>query len=256
MLKNRTLLGLVSILVALVFCFGVAPLVSKKVSENEEVFVLSKTLERGGVLTEDKITTIKVESRYVPSNVIKDKEDVLGKVAVEPSYEGDFLLRDRFSEEMGQLDDIYRALGVDEYAVSISVKGLEGSVSGTLLPGDIVSVFSDSGILEAMRYVEVLAIADNTGKKDEDDESKKIDYVVLKLSEDQISYVTDEQYVLGLKYRGSQKQVFLDAQKKILAGEHTGDIDVEAGEQTPDIDTETLGQEQEPAGTEAEGLDE
>lgn len=219
MFKNRTLLGLVSILIALVFCFGVAPLVSKKVTENKEVYILSSPLQRGDIITEDKVSTIKIETQYIPDGAVGELQEIMGKMATEPSYTGDFLITERFSEELKQLDDVYRALGNDEYAVSVSVDGLAGSVSGTLLPGDIVSVFEEGGaLLEEMRYVEVLAIADSTGKKEDDDESKKIDYVVLRLTEEQITLLTSEHYTLALKYRGSQKDKFLEAQKNVSAG--------------------------------------
>ena len=79
---NRTVVGIICIVVALAICFGVAPLVNRLSDGKTEIVRIIKDVPAGATIEEADIEVVEVGSYNLPSNIITDKSQVLGKCAL------------------------------------------------------------------------------------------------------------------------------------------------------------------------------
>ena len=55
--KNRTVIGVICILLALVICFGITPLFNRGISQKAEIVRVTKDIHAGELITKDMVTT-------------------------------------------------------------------------------------------------------------------------------------------------------------------------------------------------------
>ncbi|MFY9214246.1 MAG: SAF domain-containing protein [Tissierellaceae bacterium] len=79
--KNRTVLGLGSIILALLLSFGVTPFMNKAMRSQVTIIRASKNIKKGEEITADKITKVKVGGYNLPQQVIKEQNELVGKYA-------------------------------------------------------------------------------------------------------------------------------------------------------------------------------
>jgi len=91
-LKSRTVLGVICIVVSLLICFGVTPLFNKEVSKKVEIVRVVKDIKIGDKITGDMVRTVEVGSLNLPSEVMKNKENVIGKYASADMAPGDYII--------------------------------------------------------------------------------------------------------------------------------------------------------------------
>lgn len=60
--KNRTVIGVICILLALVICFGITPLFNQSISQKAEIVRVTKDIHAGELITQDMVTTAEVGS--------------------------------------------------------------------------------------------------------------------------------------------------------------------------------------------------
>ena len=60
--KNRTVIGIICILLALVICFGITPLFNQSISQKAEIVRVTKDIHAGELITKDMVTTTEVGS--------------------------------------------------------------------------------------------------------------------------------------------------------------------------------------------------
>lgn len=140
MSSNRTIIGIVCIVLALVMCFGVAPLVNKLTERTTEVVRMTKAVDKGSIVTEDDVIVEKVGSFNLPGNVIKDKNEVVGRRAAVDLFAGQELLPDMISGAASTADDILDSMDLQKKAISITISSFAAGVSGKLETGDVVGV--------------------------------------------------------------------------------------------------------------------
>ena len=58
--KNRTVVGVICILLSLLICFGVTPLFNKSISQKTEIVRVTKEIKAGDEITKDMIQTVEV----------------------------------------------------------------------------------------------------------------------------------------------------------------------------------------------------
>ena len=58
--KNRTVIGVICILLALVICFGITPLFNQSISQKAEIVRVTKDIHAGELITRDMVTTAEV----------------------------------------------------------------------------------------------------------------------------------------------------------------------------------------------------
>lgn len=60
LLKNRTAIGVICILLSLLICFGVTPLFNKSVSQKTEIVRVAKEIKAGDEITKDMVQIAEV----------------------------------------------------------------------------------------------------------------------------------------------------------------------------------------------------
>ena len=95
-MKNRTIIGIICIVIALVVTFAVAPLVNKLADNRTDIVRLTGDVVQGHMISDTDIEVVTVGSYNLPTDVITKKEDVLGKFAAVDLKKGDYLLPSTF----------------------------------------------------------------------------------------------------------------------------------------------------------------
>ena len=179
-MKNRTVLGILCLILALVLAFGLAPIVNKFSDGRLSVVRMKADTARGHKITEDDIEIVSVGAVNLPSDIIKDKEAVVGKYAASELWKGDYLFPSKLSETADSAEDIFRGLDGTQVAVSVTIPTFAGGLSGKLLNGDIVSLIvynsekKKSFEPEELKYVRVIT-STTAGGLDRDEVKQKED---------------------------------------------------------------------------------
>lgn len=167
-MKNRTVIGIICMVIAIAFTFIVAPLVSRMTTDSTDVPRLSADIKRGTEITEDMLETASVKKGSLPAGVITDKATIVGKYAAADLFAGDYLTEFKVSGEANSADDVFASLDGSKVAVSVSIDTFAAGLSGKLKNGDIISfvvVNRDTGkstIPAELNYVRVIT-ATTTG---------------------------------------------------------------------------------------------
>ena len=141
-LKSRTVLGAICIVVSLLFCFGVTPLFNKEISKKVEIVRVVKDIKIGDKITGDMVRTVEVGSLNLPPEVMKNKDSVIGKYASADMVAGDYIINSKVADEPAAENAYLYNLSGEKQAISVSVKSFATGLSGKLKSGDIVSVIA------------------------------------------------------------------------------------------------------------------
>ena len=235
--KNRTVVGVICILLSLVICFGVTPLFNKSVSQKEQIIRVTQPILAGEEITADMVQAVEVGGYNLPENVIRLKENVVGKFATADLAAGDYIINTKVSDEPAADNAYLYNLDGSQQAMSITIKSFATGLSGKLQSGDIVSVvapdFKKQGqtvIPPELKYVEVISVTAssgydaNTGEApSEEDERELPSTVTLLVSPEQSRVLAeleaDGKLHLTLVYRGSRENAdrFLAVQNEVIA---------------------------------------
>ncbi len=234
-MKNRTVLGLICILVALVITFAVAPLVNRVADKRIDIVRMKNDVSQGYKISEEDIELVSVGAYNLPSDVITQSSDVIGKYASCDLMSGDWLTPSKLSETSESAEDIFRTLDGTKQAISITISSFAGGLSGKLENGDIISlIVYDKSLEEALIPPEltyVLVITTTTADGFDKDELSANDDGTYDLPTTVTLLVNSEQAKLltmyentakihaDLVYRGDDETAmkFLDAQDDYFA---------------------------------------
>ena len=97
--RNRTVIGVLCILLALVICFGVTPLFSRSASEKAEIVRVTADIKEGDEITAEMVQTVEVGAYNLPSGIMTEKDEVVGKYATADLKVGDYILASKLSNE-------------------------------------------------------------------------------------------------------------------------------------------------------------
>ena len=169
-LKNRTVIGVVCILLSLIICFVVTPLFNQSMSERAAIVRVVKPVEKGEVITAEKVNVVEAGSYNLPEDTAKNADTVIGKYACADFAPGDSILLSKIAEEPIAENAYLYQLNGEKQAISVSVKAFANGLSGKLQSGDIVSVIAPdyrkqglTVIPAELQYVEVIAVTANSG---------------------------------------------------------------------------------------------
>ena len=98
-IKSRTVLGVICIVVSLLICFGITPLFNKEISKKIEIVRVVKDIKIGDKVTGDMVRSVEVGSLNLPSEVMKNKENVIGKYASADMVPGDYIINSKVADE-------------------------------------------------------------------------------------------------------------------------------------------------------------
>ena len=241
LLKNRTVLGAVCIVLSLLICFALTPLFNQSVSRKTAVVRVVKDIQSGEQITKDMVQTVEVGGYNLPEAVMKKADSVVGKYAKADLAPGDYVLSAKLSDTPAVENAYLSSLDGTKEAISVSIKNLAEGLSGKLAAGDIVSVIApdykkqgSTVIPPELTYVEVIGVTASSGndtdqtktesgKSDSEDEEKQLPATVTLLAtSDQAKILAELESEgsihLSLVYRGGKDKAdeFLATQDKLL----------------------------------------
>jgi len=169
-LKNRTVLGLICIVLSLIICFGLTPLFNGAVQSQVEIVRMVQDVKQGEIITADMVAVVTVGGHNLPDNVIRQKENVIGRYAKHDMQSGDYILSGKLSDApITEFAYLHELDGTNQ-AISITIKSFAAGLSGKLEAGDIISIiatdvgdFRQTVTPPELRYVRVIAVTDNKG---------------------------------------------------------------------------------------------
>ena len=276
-LKNRTVIGVICIVLSLIICFVVTPLFQKTMSEKKEIVRVVKPIRSGEEITADMVKTVEVGSYNLPEDVVKQLDTVIGTFASADLAPGDYILTSKIAKEPAAENAYLYHLNGEKQAISVTVKAFANGLSGKLKSGDIVSVIAPDYKKQGMtvipaelQYVEVIAVTANsgydanTGEELEEGADRELPGTVTLLVTPEQSKVlaeleADGKLHLSLVYRGDAASAgqFIEAQEQVLEElyapeEAEGEItqETEQTESSPEETNEAALEETEESGVE------
>lgn len=236
-LKNRTVIGVVCIVLALIICFAVTPLFNQSISEKAEIVRVVKPVKIGEEITADKVKTVEVGGYNLPDDVIRNLDTAIGKFASADLAVGDYIIASKIADEPAAENAYLYNLTGEKQAMSISLKAFANGLSGKLQSGDIVSVIAPdykkqgaTVIPPELQYVEVIAVTATSGydantdsQTDVNADEKELPGTVTLLVTPEQSKIlaeleADGKAHLSLVYRGegTESASFITAQEAVL----------------------------------------
>lgn len=251
-MKNRTIIGIVCIVLALVVTFAVAPLVNRMAESRVDIVRMMKDVVQGHQISENDIEVVKVGGYNLPADVILKKENVVGRFATTDLKAGDYLLPSKLTSTSDKANDVFRTLDGTKQAISITIQTFAGGLSGKLQNGDIVQLVvyqqdrTKAIIPGALTYVKVITTTTAEGAdKDELTVNEDGTYelpstVTLLVNQAQakllVEYENSGRIHADLVYRGDEAtaQKFLDAQDDYFKYLEEHPVTDQPGEETDD----------------------
>lgn len=231
--RNRTVIGVLCILLALIICFGVTPLFSRSASEKTEIVRVTKDIKEGNEITAEMVQTVEVGAYNLPQNLMTDKKEVVGKYATADLAAGDYILSSKLSAVPAAENAYLYNLDGKKQAISVTIKSFATGLSGKLESGDIVTVIvadyqgkSETAIPPELQYVEVISVTASSGYDANTgevvDEKELPSTVTLLVTTEQAKVLAeleqDSELHLALVYRGTPENAakFIVAQDALI----------------------------------------
>ena len=231
--RNRTVIGVLCILLALIICFGVPPLFSRSASEKTEIVRVTKDIKEGDEITAEMVQTVEVGAYNLPQNLMTDKKEVVGKYATADLAAGDYILSSKLSAVPAAENAYLYNLDGKKQAISVTIKSFATGLSGKLESGDIVTVIvadyqgkGETAIPPELQYVEVISVTASSGYDANTgevvDEKELPSTVTLLVTTEQAKVLAeleqDSELHLALVYRGTPENAakFIAAQDALI----------------------------------------
>ena len=231
--RNRTVIGVLCILLALIICFGVTPLFSRSASEKTEIVRVTMDIKEGDEITAEMVQTVEVGAYNLPQNLMTDKKEVVGKCATADLAAGDYILSSKLSAVPAAENAYLYNLDGTKQAISVTIKSFAVGLSGKLESGDIVTVIvadyqgkGETAIPPELQYVEVISVTASSGYDANTgevvDEKELPSTVTLLVTTEQAKVLAeleqDSELHLALVYRGTPENAakFIAAQDALI----------------------------------------
>ena len=231
--RNRTVIGVLCILLALIICFGITPIFSRSASEKTEIVRVTKDIKEGDEITAEMVQTVEVGAYNLPQNLMTDKKEVVGKYATADLVAGDYILSSKLSAVPAAENAYLYNLDGKKQAISVTIKSFATGLSGKLESGDIVTVIvadyqgkGETAIPPELQYVEVISVTASSGYDANTgevvDEKELPSTVTLLVTTEQAKVLAeleqDSELHLALVYRGTPENAakFIAAQEALI----------------------------------------
>lgn len=232
-MKNRTILGIIFSVLALVIMFVVAPYFNEIASNDVECVRLKTDVLRGTQITSAHLEVVSVPNYAIPTGAYKTASEIVGKYATSQLYAGDYLTAGKLSTVSIAAADILENLGEGKVAISVPISSFAGSLSGKLQNGDVVRFWirdkegEGAVVPEELQWVKIVTTTTGSGiDKDqvivnEDGSFSMPSTVTVVVSEAQAKRLvecSEKSMYLTLIYRGNDEktQEYLDKQDEVL----------------------------------------
>lgn len=179
-MKNKRLnYGLLCAAIAFLLLAVGVPLFISSSNKSVEVVRVTSHITKGEMITADMVEIAKVGAANLPTSVMTELDDVVGKYAVVDFLGNEMVLSTHVNETPLTTD--LSALPSNKFAISFTVQSFAAGVSDKLLAGDIIRVYhvtsadgsskKVSNTIEELQYVKVLAVTNADGQ---DIQSEKV----------------------------------------------------------------------------------
>ncbi len=189
---NRTIIGIICIVLALGITFGIAPLVNKIADRKIDVVVMKNKVERGHMITEEDVVYQSVGAQNLSSKTITNAEAAVGKYASTTLYPSQILISDQVTAGGNSADEVLNSLNGTKVAISVNAGTLANIVSDKIENGDIVSAIVYDKTEDkyytpaALKYLQVITTTTSEGvDMDEKTNSEQSVTVTLLVTPDQ-----------------------------------------------------------------------
>lgn len=233
--KNRIVLGLICVFMSLLICFGLTPMFNDALKSKVTLVRVNTEIKKGDQITDKMISRIEVGGYNLPSNVVYEANDVVGKYANADLYKGDYILKSKLSDTPMLRNAYLNKLNGENRAISVSIKTFAAGLSGKLEAGDIVSLIAadvgtqrETFVYPELQYVEIIATtgssgADQNAQETENREEEELASTITVLATPEQARLLAELEQIGklhaaLVYRGdsTEAQKFLEEQASVL----------------------------------------
>ena len=169
-LKNRLVIGCLCIIAAFAIGFLAVPKLTDMLNEERNVVVANRDIPKGTKLSEADFRVAKfgvgdilfAETDYYSDTSFLKNGDCYAKIDI---IANDVIVKSKMQTDIPHSDEQVRELGPNEYAVSVSVSSLAGSVAAKVKVGDIVSPILFDGnstfIDGSLTYLEVIGVVNS-----------------------------------------------------------------------------------------------
>ena len=240
-MKNRTVIGVICMVLAIAVTFLVAPLVNRLSTDTSEVIRLAEDVKQGVEITADHLEVVRVKTDSIPSETLNDPKDIIGKYAASQLYAGDYLTAAKLTGEANTASDVFASLDGTKVAVSVAIDTFAAGLSGKLENGDVISMIvveKETGrayIPAALKYMKVITTTTSGGidqdsiVKNEDGSYEIPSTVTLLCNTEQAKLLAkfnaETTLTVALVYRGSAENAkkFLDKQDEYFANGDTAE---------------------------------
>lgn len=233
-MKNRTIIGIITVIVALVVMFVVAPFFNRIASNDISCVRLKKDVLRGTQITAAHLEEISVPGYAILAGAYRDASQIVGKYATSQLYAGDYLTAGKLSVISIAAADVLENIEAGKVAISVPITSFAGSLSGKLENGDVVRFWlrdeegGEAVVPEELQWVKIVTTTTGSGiDKDQivvnEDGSfsmpSTVTVVVSELQAKKLVECSNQSMYLTLVYRGNDKQTqeYLDMQDEVLA---------------------------------------
>ena len=235
-MKNRTIIGIICMVLAVAITFLISPVVNNLTSDTTRVIRLAKDVKQGSPITDEDIEVVKVKTDTKPKGIIVKKNEVIGKYAASNLFAGDYFTKAKLSGEANTADDVFASLDGSKIAVSVTIDTFAAGLSGKLQNGDIISLIvtpkgeTESVIPAELKYVKVVTTTTSGGidndsvVKNEDGSYELPSTITVLVNEKQAKllalYEKNADMQVALVYRGGKKTAnkFLAKQNEYFGG--------------------------------------
>jgi len=249
-MKNRTVIGMICIAIALIIAFAVIPAVAGSLNRSVTAVRLTKNIAAGAKISADDLEKVSVGPQNLPAGLIADPAAAVGKYAAGDLFAGDLLTTVKLKSDADGAADILARLDDRNMAVTVAVTSFAGGFSGQLSNGDIVRIMIvtkggtvSPGALSAVKVITTVTregvLRDNSGVNGQDGEEIPAS-IMFSVNEEQarllFGYSKDAEICCAfLCHAGSDKEKeYLEQQRLWFENRETdvGEEDTGAGSGT------------------------
>ena len=241
-MKNRTLIGLLCIVLAVLTTFVVSPMVNRMSEGKTETVRFTKDLSQGAQISDADVEVAKLTRSSLPQGFLAKKSDVVGKFANADLYQGDIATEKKLTTDANNSVNILNALSGSKVAMSITIKSLANGLSAKLQGGDIISIYvtdkdNKTTVPTTLKYVKVITTTtaggvDETDVVENEDGTKALPttvtvLVTVRQAQQLANFEKNATMHVALVYRGEEKTAdkFIAKQDKYLKNLETEEKD-------------------------------
>ena len=192
LLKSRKFAGIACITLAAVIGFGGIPLMRSQLIQTETVLEFTGMISAGERIEENDVREIERSALNLSDDLIRTKEDAVGKYLTVDTLEGDYVTKARLSAIYPSDNPVLANLPEGKMAVSVTLPSMSQSLSSKLRQGDIVQMFAVTEEDEyiammppELQFVEVLDVSDGAGLEVSKTAENVVDTIVVAVNREQ-----------------------------------------------------------------------